>query len=140
MACQLDGITALCYNETVRIVFGGVFMKEKLLVLLMGCSPFLIGRLQDFVMMNTFIPLTFISCLMLLLWGGFGMLSLHLMNERKTALLLLNTPAAVVLLLILVQEWVVGAYWFNFVGTYTQMFYLPYLNYFIVFTVNHLII
>lgn len=103
-------------------------MKEKLLVLLMGCSPFLIGRLQDFMMMNTFIPLTFISCLMLLLWGGFGMLSLNLMNERKTALLLLNTPAAVVLLLILVQEWVVGAYWFNFVGTYTQMFYLPFIS------------
>ena len=103
-------------------------MKEKLLVLLMGCSPFLIGRLQDFVMMNTFIPLTFISCLMLLLWGGFGMLSLSLMNDRKTALLLLNTPAAVVLLLILVQEWVVGAYWFNFVGTYTQMFYLPLIS------------
>ena len=103
-------------------------MKEKLLVLLMGCSPFLIGRLQDFVMMNTFIPLTFISCLMLFLWGGFGMLSLSLMNERKTSLLLLNTPAAVVLLLILVQEWIVGAYWFNFVGTYTQMFYLPFIS------------
>lgn len=103
-------------------------MKEKLLVLLMGCSPFLIGRLQDFVMMNTFIPLTFISCLMLLLWGGFGVLALRFMNERKTSLLLLNTPAAVVLLLILVQEWVVGAYWFNFVGTYTQMFYLPFIS------------
>ena len=71
-------------------------MKEKLLVLLMGCSPFLIGRLQDFVMMNTFIPLTFISCLMLFLWGGFGMLALRFMNVRKTSLLLLNTPAAVV--------------------------------------------
>ena len=103
-------------------------MKKKLLILLLGCTPFLIGRLQDWMMMNFFPPLLLISFLMLLLWGVFSHLSLRMMEGKKQSLLLLNTPAVIVLILILVQEWIFGAYWLNFIGVYTQMFYLPLIS------------
>ena len=105
-------------------------MKFKLFIFLLGCSPFLLGRIQDWLMMSLLgVPLLFLSVLMLLFWGYLSHLSLNLMNSDWKALILLNTPATIDLLLVLVQEWLVGAYWMNRIGGYSQLFYLPLLSF-----------
>ncbi len=79
-------------------------MQKKLFILLMGCIPFLIGRAQDWLMMNYFPPLMLISILMLLFWGVLSVFSLQMMNGDKQALFLLNAPAALDLILILCRN------------------------------------
>ena len=104
-------------------------MKRKFLILLLGCTPFLIGRVQDWLMMNLLgVPLMLISVLMLLFWGYLSHVSLRMSNYDWKALLLLNVPAAIDLLLVLIQEWGFGAYWMNRIGGYSQLFYLPLLS------------
>ena len=104
-------------------------MKRKFLILLLGCTPFLIGRIQDWLMMNLLgVPLMLISVLMLLFWGYLSHVSLRMSNYDWKALLLLNAPAAIDLLLVLIQEWGFGAYWMNRIGGYSQRFYLPHLS------------
>lgn len=104
-------------------------MKRKFLILLLGCTPFLIGRIQDWLMMNLLgVPLMLISVLMLLFWGYLSHVSLRMSNYDWKALLLLNAPAAIDLLLVLIQEWGFGAYWMNRIGGYSQLFYLPHLS------------
>lgn len=105
-------------------------MKQKLLILLLGCSPLLLGRLQDFCMTNLMwnVPLLLITALMLLLWAFLSNSALYLLDGKKIALFLLNAPAVVTLALILVQEWIFGAYWMNSIGIYSQLFYLPLIS------------
>ncbi len=101
-------------------------MKSKFVILLLGCSPFMIGRLCDWAIFNIpAYPHLLISVLMLLFWAYLSIFTLKLMNNNKKALLLLNTPAIVNLLLVIVQEWIFGAYWMNYIGIYSQLFFLP---------------
>ena len=66
-------------------------MKRCFLIILLGCSPFLLGRIQDWLMMNLLgVPLMLISVLMLLFWGYLSHVSLRMSNYDWKALLLLN--------------------------------------------------
>ena len=70
-------------------------------------------------------PHFFFGAAVISAWFIFGMISIFLVNSRKEAVLLLNLPAFLVLLIIMFQEWVLGIMWVNQFGLAIQHFYLP---------------
>lgn len=62
---------------------------------------------------------------LLAVWVLLGLAGRALSGSTKLTLLSLNAVPFAVLVLIGVQELIRHAYWFNAVGTNTQMFYLP---------------
>ena len=103
-------------------------MKGVLLGL--GCLPFVCGGLMDWYMMQNEearLPFFIIGVLFLVLWSAIAFLMLPHMENTKKTVRWLNAVGFVVLLLLLVQDLVVGAYWTNFLGRWTQYYYLPML-------------
>lgn len=103
----------------------------KILLLLLGGLPFAIGGWLNHIMLsssNTLPPLFFIGIVCLILWGFIAFVAKSFIEEDKEIVIRLNLIAAVVLVLVTVQEVVLHAYWFNFVGVWSQLYYLPLLN------------
>ena len=105
---------------------------KRIALLLMGFFPLLlIGYGLNHLIMTALyynaVVYLLIGIAVLAVWFAFGMLSAKLTGSKKEAVLLLNAPAFLVLLLILVQELILRAYWMNIIGVATQMFYLPLL-------------
>ena len=108
---------------------------RKIFPFLLGLTPFLLGWSLDKIMLLGILPpLFWLSFAMLALWFWFGRLACRGSGSPFPALLLLNLPAALVLILVLIQELIRGAYWFNPVGLLSQLFYLPMLNLSFTFT------
>lgn len=105
---------------------------RKMLLLLLGFMPFLFGRLLNWAMMTVFIDITlpyfFIGVITMAIWFLFSYFFCNATNTHTQAVVLLNLPAAFVLILVGIQELVLHSYWMNPVGMWTQMFYLPLLN------------
>ncbi|MBQ7091790.1 MAG: hypothetical protein IJN83_03970 [Clostridia bacterium] len=105
-------------------------MKKALLILL-GCIPFLIGWLINAFMManpDTLPPLFFISIVFLLAWGAVAFIARPHFHNGKEVVVFLNFVAALDLLLVCIQEIILGAYWMNAIGGWTQFYYLPLMN------------
>ena len=103
----------------------------KIFLLLLGGLPFAIGGWLNHIMLsssNTLPPLFFIGIVCLILWGFIAFVAKSFIEENKEIVIRLNLIAAVVLVLVTVQEVVLHAYWFNFVGVWSQLYYLPLLN------------
>jgi len=103
---------------------------KRIILLLIGFVPLMLFGFY----INHLIPTVFaytagldlpISIAVLVVWFIFGMISVLLVSSKKEALLLLNAPAFLVLLLIFFQELILGHMWLNQIGIATQMFYLP---------------
>jgi len=101
---------------------------KKAILLLIGLSPVLVGFLLNFLIMRLPMPMWFVGIIMLFIWFLAGKRSVELVEKRMEAVLLLNAPAFVVLLLLLFQEIVLERYWSSIIGIATQMFYLPFLG------------
>jgi hypothetical protein len=104
-------------------------LMKRFLLLLIGFLPLLIGYIQNHLMLTVFydrvFPGVLVSIAMLVVWFLVGILSKKLINTKKAAVILMNVPALLVLLLIFLQEIVLGAFWLNNIGLATQIFYLP---------------
>lgn len=103
---------------------------QILLFCFCGVLPFVLGGALNFFMVSypdIMPPFQLLGILFLLLWGliGFGMKA-HTASV-KHCVLRLNLLALVVLCLLGIQEFVLKAYWPNFIGTWTQLYYLPLL-------------
>ena len=111
-------------------------MRRAALLFLVGLSPFLLGWLLSRAMMTIFAEMggawlyLVLGLAMLMLWAvAAGILGFKGSKGRMAlTVLCLNLPAAVVLVLLGVQELALHAYWTNAVGLWTQMFYLPVLR------------
>jgi hypothetical protein len=100
-------------------------------LILWGVLPLPLGYLLNYAMWHFSLSgllLTGTNLLLLLLWGY---LAYRLSSPRGNPLfqaLLLCSFGLLALALVLFQELVLGQYWFNFVGTGSQMFFLPFLS------------
>ena len=102
---------------------------KRVTLLLIGFLPLLFGIIQHHLMMTVFfdtlIPGSLIGIAVLVIWFFIGILSIKFVSSKKEAIIFVNAPAFLVLLLILFQEIVLNAFWRNNIGLGTQFFYLP---------------
>lgn len=109
-------------------------MKEKfcvVMVFVLSLLPFAIGSIQNWYILiceEAVLPYGLISLVVLLLWGCIAFLFNGRNLSTKTIVISLNLIAALDLLLIGIQELILHSYWMNFVGSWSQLFYLPMLN------------
>lgn len=102
----------------------------KILLVVLGLLPGVGGWLMNGYIMkaDSLRYLTAVSAGFFLLWGLLAFAARPLAKSAKEAALLLNAVAAVDLPLVFFQEMILGAYWFNWVGSWSQMFFLPSLS------------
>ena len=105
---------------------------KKAFFFLLGLLPLPIGYLTKWCMMTVFydvgFPYGWVGIFMLGLWCLLGYLFCRHANTSSRTVIFLNAPALIALLLIMVQELILKAYWPNFVGVAVQFFYLPVLG------------
>lgn len=105
---------------------------KRVIVLLFGCVPFLIGGLLHWgittVLPNVGFPYLVFGILFLALWSLAAYALCKNVKKPLETLILFNLPAFIVLVLIIVQEVILGSYWSNFIGMMVQVFYLPVIN------------
>ena len=94
---------------------------KRLAVFLIGFSPFLAGFAQSYLSANaTFfrsdISYKLIGFLVFAIWFIVGRCYNRLGGSKAKTMLLVNSPAFLVLLLLLFQEAVLGDIWTNIVG------------------------
>ena len=102
---------------------------KKALPFAIGFLPLFLGFIFERMIMafpNILFPYWLINCVCLGLWGYVGY-KLTCRYDNKHVWLLAHAPAAVALVLIIVQETVVGRYW-AVVGVITQWFFTPFLR------------
>lgn len=102
------------------------------LLVILGLLPFAAGGVMNHSMMahpDTLPPFLLIGLLLLLGWGLISFFAVQRGGNIETVVLSLNAVAALVLILLGVQELILGAYWMNAAGAWTQFFYLPLLNF-----------
>jgi len=106
-------------------------MKKALLIAI-GFIPFIIGYLMQLGMMTVFyytnLPYGLIGIVMLVLWCLITCFFCRYAENNVGAVILINLPALVVLILNAVQLLVFKQYWSNILGFASQVFYLPLLN------------
>lgn len=102
---------------------------KKIIPIILGLTPFLFGGFLNWIMLtfSNLVPnLILVAVMFLLMWFLFARILSGCVG--RWAVLLLNLPAFLVLILLGIQELYFGSYWLNFVGIWTQYFYLPLLN------------
>ncbi|MCL2201247.1 MAG: hypothetical protein FWB75_04715 [Oscillospiraceae bacterium] len=103
---------------------------KKFILVLIGLVPLMaLGYLLHYLILTVFShtlpPFLFISVATLVIWLAFGMISKLLVSSKWLALILLNAPAFVILLLVIIQDVILQGFWLNIIGLSTQIFYLP---------------
>lgn len=99
-------------------------MKRTVRLLLLGMLPLAVGYLMNYMLMLLPFPLLFGSLVPLILWAW---LSGRMADVSESALLqalLLNAFGLLMLLLALLQELILGGYWENTAGLFSQLFFL----------------
>lgn len=102
----------------------------SVLLIALGCLPFVFGGLLNGYMMQHMDktpPFLLINLLFIALWFAIAICFRPHMESTGKTVRWLNLVPFVVLVVLAVQELIVGAYWPNVVGQYTQYFYLPML-------------
>ena len=100
-------------------------------LVILGAIPYLLGYAMNWYMMehmDALLPFKWIAVLFLLFWGLLAFLCNRKGAHSKQVIFFLNLFAALNLVLLGVQEVILGAYWSNSLGLITQFFYLPILN------------
>lgn len=100
-------------------------------VFIIGALPFILGGLQNRFMLKYIdftLPYTLIAVLFLLLWGAVAFFIKKFHRSTAKTLFFLNFIAAADLILIAAQELIFHCYWMNFLGKWSQFFFLPVLN------------
>ena len=104
---------------------------KKALPILWGSILFPIGFIVNAFMMAGSVPVAVylaLSMATLLLWFWGGTVCYGLTDNLWMALILGNLVPLIDLMLVLLQEIVLGGYWQNLFGFATQLFYLPMLS------------
>lgn len=104
---------------------------KKAVIVSFGLVFFPLGFLLNAWMQSNAIPvqpLWLVSIGALAVWFGLGRLASRLAAGSKSAVVLGNSIPFTVLLLLLFQEWILGAYWQNIAGTVGQLYYLSLLR------------
>ena len=104
----------------------------ELALTLTGLLPFAAGYGMHWMMTaypDLRLPYGLIGLVFLLLWGGIAFLA-GIFARRSTSLTIvcMNGVALVVLVLLGIQELVLGAYFSNAAGVWTQLYFLPLLR------------
>lgn len=104
-----------------------------ILLILLGCLPFILGGLMHWLMMsNSFlfsnVGYIVVSILTLLLWAVLAYFIKPYIKSTQKVLIGMHAIPAFVLLLLVIQELFLHSYWSNFFGLLTQIYYLPLLR------------
>lgn len=101
---------------------------KRFVLLLWGLLLFPLGWLVNWLVMNVSSRwLGWYGVITLAVWFFLAYRFSRFNRNTVEAVLMLNLPAAIVLILLAVQHLIFHAYWMNPVGIWTQMFYLPVL-------------
>ena len=90
-----------------------------LLLFLLGLLPFAVGGLMNWAMLaypDVLPPFSLIAILFLLIWGAIAFFARPCVAGVRTLAVCLNLAAGIDLILVGVQELVLGAYWSNPAG------------------------
>ena len=101
------------------------------ILVVLGLIPFAIGGFMNWYMMtysNDLPPFTLIGIVTLLMWTAAAFVVKPYIKNTKKVVIGLNLVAFVVLVLVGIQELLLQAYWQNFVGVWTQFYFLPLIN------------
>ena len=98
------------------------------LYIALGALPFALGGLLNWYMVTmdgAFLLLGICSAFFLVLWGLLGFLLNWRHDQTKRIMLFLHLVPLLMLILVAVQELIIGSYWNSLVGIWSQYFYLP---------------
>ena len=102
---------------------------KRIVFFTIGLLPLPLGYLLAYLALaDQLLPLVLIGLGVLAFWFLVGVVSANFFRTREGAMLFLNLPALLVLILILIQSLVLQAFWPNPIGIATQYFYLPFLG------------
>ena len=102
-----------------------------ILCVLLGFLPFAVGGFMNRYMMehpDTLLPYLWISIGILVAWAILAFLMKFWIKDRKKVMIGLNAVPCLVMILFCIQDLILGAFWMNALGVWTQYFYLPMLN------------
>lgn len=97
-------------------------------LLLLGTSPFFIGKLLEYAIMDLNwygMRLSIISIIFCIYWFVIGYKSYDFGKSMKESILLGNGFATICFFLVLFQQVILGRYMLNFIGHVSQIFFLP---------------
>lgn len=100
------------------------------ILVVLGVIPFALGGFMNWLMMthsNPLIPFELFGIVTLLIWATIAFFIKPYIKNIMNVVIGLNSVAFVVLILLGIQELLLQAYWLNFVGSWTQYYYLPLL-------------
>jgi len=104
---------------------------KKILLIFLSSSPFIIGKFLSDLMMTTGIygtSVTLFSMAFLALWFVIGITSYKLSGSLKESLVYGHMGGLVSLIMMFIQTVILGRFFSNFVGFYTQMYFMPTLR------------
>jgi len=104
---------------------------KKILLIFLSLSPFIVGKFLSDLMMTTGIDgtsLTLFSMVFLALWFVIGITSYKLSGSLKESLVYGHMGGLVSLIMMFVQTVILDRFFSNFVGFYTQMYFMPTLR------------
>jgi hypothetical protein len=97
----------------------------NLKLLLFAFSPYLIGYMVNYALMNWYGMISmFLGILFLIYWYYVGYKSYDYVQNKMKSLLIGNSFVIINIILILVQEIILKEYMLNIIGLSSQMFYL----------------
>jgi hypothetical protein len=101
-------------------------MMKKYWLLLFAITPIGIGYLHNYLFLNSYSNAlhTIFSVIFIIYWFIVGYISPKFTKSAKEGLLLTNSFAIICIVLIIIQEVIVGRYFLNIFGMAPQMFYL----------------
>ena len=98
-----------------------------LILTALGLIPFVVGWIVNFLIMADVFPWFLATAVLILIWGFIAYKAYGRVKSVTKIVIFLNIVALVVLILIGVQELVLQRYWFNFIGRWSQNYYLPFI-------------
>ena len=102
---------------------------KRFVLLLWGLLLFPLGWLVNWLVMNVSSRwLGWYGVITLAVWFFLAYRFSRFNRNTVEAVLMLNLPAAIVLILLAVQHLIFHAYWMNHIGLWSQLFYLPVIN------------
>lgn len=104
---------------------------KKMVPLALGFTPLLFGLFIDWYIMTDLtipIPFSLFEILTLGLWFWYARRFCGGAQHPRQALILLNLPALLMLILVLLQLLVSHLFWDNFFGVVGQLFFLPLIS------------
>jgi hypothetical protein len=99
---------------------------KKYWLLLFAITPIVIGYLYNYIILISFTNVINIvlSAIFIIYWFVIGYISTKFTNSKKEGLLLTNSFAIIFLVILIIQNIIVGHY-LPVIGGMSQMFYLP---------------